>query len=348
VDLTMTAAEIARFLNGRLVGDGAVVVKGLAKIEEATPHDLSFVANVKYVRYLEETQAAVVLVSRGSKPTSRTTIEVEDPYVDFLRLLELFHPKASWLKPGVDPSAVVDPTAVIGEDVTVGAHSYIGPRVRLGNQTAVYPLAVLAADVSIGEHCEIHSHVSIREGARLGNRVVIHDGAVIGSDGFGFAPTETGYRKVPQLGIVVIEDDVEIGANTTIDRATLGDTLIGKGTKLDNLIQVAHNVTIGSNTVIAAQTGISGSAKIGNDCRLGGQVGLAGHLRVADRAQIAAQSGVGGDVPAGETVSGSPSRPHALWKRIEASLTRLPDLFKRVRALESAVFGTKSREKADV
>jgi UDP-3-O-[3-hydroxymyristoyl] glucosamine N-acyltransferase len=343
----MTTAEVARFLNGRLIGRDDTVISGLAKIEEAGPHDLSFVANVKYVRYLETTQAGAVLVAPGARETSRTLIEVADPYVDFLRLLELFNPRKPWLEVGVHPTAVVAPDAMIGAGVTVGAFSYIGARSRIGAGSVVYPNTVIAADVTVGEQCEIHSRVSVREGVRLGNRVVLQDGAVIGSDGFGFAPSGEGYRKVPQLGTVVIEDDVEIGANTTIDRATLGETVIGSGTKLDNQIQVAHNVTIGSHTVIAAQTGVSGSTKIGSYCRFGGQIGVVGHIEIGDHVQVAARAGVGHDVLAGEVVAGSPSRPHSLWRRIEASLTRLPELFKRVRALEASVYGDQDKDKAD-
>ena len=344
----MTTAEVARYLNGKLIGDADTVISGLAKIEEAGPHDLSFVANAKYVRFLETTGAGAILVAPGERVTTRTVIEVADPYVDFLRMLEMFHPRSPWLESGIHPSAVIAPDAVLADGVAVGALSFIGPRCRVGAGTQIYPQAAIAADVEIGERCEIHARVSIREGVRIGNRVVIQDGAVVGSDGFGFAPAPDGYRKIPQLGTVVIEDDVEIGANTTIDRATLGETLIGRGTKLDNLIQVAHNVVIGSHTVVAAQTGISGSAKVGSFCRIGGQVGMAGHLQIGDKVQLGAQSGVSGDIAEGEIYSGAPARPHGLWKRIEASLTRLPDLFRRVRALEAKAFGEDGNQgKAD-
>jgi UDP-3-O-[3-hydroxymyristoyl] glucosamine N-acyltransferase len=334
----MTTAEIASFLNGKLSGSGDVVIHGVAKIEEAGPQELTFVANPRYVKYLDTTGAGAVLVGPGVTYNRGVLIEVADPYAGFLLLLEHFHPVVSWLARGVHPTAVVDPTAVIGADVSIGAYGYVGPRSSIGRGTRIYPHAVISADVSVGEGCEIHSHVTVRERVILGDRVVIQDGAVIGSDGFGFAPTPEGYRKIPQLGRVIIANDVEVGANTTVDRATLGETVIGKGTKLDNLIQVAHNVTIGSDTVIAALTGISGSAKIGDRCRIGGQVGVVGHLRVGDDVQIGAQSGVAGDVADHGIVSGSPARSHALWKRIEAALSWLPDLLRRVRKLETAVF----------
>jgi UDP-3-O-[3-hydroxymyristoyl] glucosamine N-acyltransferase len=334
---SMTAAEIARFLGGKLIGDGGVRISGVAKIEEAGPGDLSFVANVKYARFLSETRAGAVLVAPGARESAATLIEVADPYVDFLRLLERFHPQQPWLEPGIHPSAVIAPDAVLGKDVTVGALCYVGPRSLIGDGTTIFPHVVIGADVVIGSDCQIHSQASVREGARLGDRVIIHDGVVVGSDGFGFGFQDGTYRKIPQMGIVRIEDDVEIGANTAIDRATLGETVIRRGTKLDNLIQVAHNVVIGSDTVIAAQTGVSGSAIVGDHCRIGGQVGITGHLRIGNEVQIGAQSGLAGDVADGEIFSGSPARPHGLWKRIEACLTHLPELVKRVRALEETI-----------
>jgi UDP-3-O-[3-hydroxymyristoyl] glucosamine N-acyltransferase len=347
VDSKMTTAEIARVVNGRLVGNGGVIIRGLAKIEDAGPEDLSFIANPRYVRFLETTRAGAVLVVPNLADANRTVIEVADPYLEFLRLLEMFHPRIQWLEPGIHPSSVVSPTAILGVDVSVGAFSYVGAGAVIGAGTRIFPQVVISAGVQVGERCEIHSHVSLREGVRLGARVVVQDGVVIGADGFGFAPEGDHYRKIPQLGIVSIGDDVEIGANTTVDRATLGETTIGAGTKLDNLIQVAHNAVVGSNTVIAAQTGISGSTRIGDNCRVGGQVGMIGHLRIGDRVNIGAQSGVGDDVPDGETVSGSPARQHGLWKRIEASLSRLPDLFKRVRRIEAAVFGDETKGKTE-
>lgn len=348
MDLSMSAAEVAAFLGGTLVGDPNVVVRGVSKIEDAAPGDVSFIANAKYVRYLNTTAAGIVLVAPGTydrETCSRTVIEIADPYHGFLRLLERYYPRQLWLAAGIDSTAVISPDAVVAADATIGAFVFIGPRCCIGSRTTIYPHVVMAADVRIGEECEIHSHVSLREGVRVGNRVIIQNGAVIGSDGFGFALREAEYEKVPQMGTVVIEDDVEIGANTTIDRATLGQTVIGRGTKLDNLIQVAHNVKIGSHTGIAAQAGISGSTKIGDRCQIGGQAGMVGHLRVGNDVKIAAQSGVGSDVADGEIVAGSPARPLTVWRRLEASLSRLPGLFHRVRDLETAVFGKDTRGK---
>lgn len=338
MSLAMTTAEIAAFLHGKLTGAGDVVIQGVAKIEQAGPQELTFLSNPRYAKYLDTTAAGAVLVAQGVSSARMAVIEVEDPYAGFLLLLEHFHPLQPWLPKGVHPTAVIEPSAVVAEDVSVGAYCYVGPRSVIGRGTRIYPHAVIGADVTVGADCEIHSHVSVREGVVLGDRVVIQDGAIIGSDGFGFAPTPAGYRKIPQRGRVVIAENVEVGANTTIDRATLGETVIGRGTKLDNLIQIAHNVTIGSDTVIAALTGISGSAKIGDRCRIGGQVGIVGHLAVGDDVMIGAKSGIAGDVESQTVVSGSPARPHALWKRIEAALNRLPELLRRVRKLESAVF----------
>lgn len=338
----MTVGEIAQRLGGIARGELNRTITNVAKIEIAGPEDLAFIANVKYVRYLDTARAGAVLVAPGlADDVLQTVIEVPDPYLAFMQMLEYFHPREIWLIKGIHPTAVVEPDANISADASIGAFCYIGPRSTVGAGSSLYPHVVLGADVVVGEQCEIHSRVTLREGVRLGNRVIIQDGAVLGSDGFGFAQCEGGYLKIPQRGTVTIADDVEIGANTTIDRATLGETVIGRGTKLDNLIQVAHNVMIGSHTVIAAQTGISGSAKVGDFCRIGGQVGIVGHLTIEDRVMIGAQSGVGGGVSAGEVVSGSPARSHSLWKRIEASLTHLPDLFRRVRQLEAAVFDSK-------
>ncbi|MDD5087261.1 MAG: UDP-3-O-(3-hydroxymyristoyl)glucosamine N-acyltransferase [bacterium] len=344
----MSAAEIAAFLGGTLVGNPDVVIRGVSKIEDACSSDASFIANVKYARFLNATAAGVVLVAPGSydrETCERTVIEVADPYHGFLRLLEKYHPKLTWLAPGIDSTAVISPDAVVAGDATIGAFVFIGPRCRVGSRTTIHPHVVLAADVCIGADCEIHSHVSLREGVRVGDRVIIQNGAVIGSDGFGFAMSGDEYRKVPQMGTVVIEDDVEIGANTTVDRATLGHTAIGRGTKLDNLIQVAHNVTIGSHTGIAAQTGISGSTKIGDRCQIGGQAGLVGHLRVGNDVKIAAQSGIGSDIADGQIMAGSPARPLTAWRRLEGSLSRLPALLQRVRDIEAVVFGKDAQGK---
>jgi UDP-3-O-[3-hydroxymyristoyl] glucosamine N-acyltransferase len=345
VGITLTAGDIAERVGGKLVGDSAALISGVAKIEEAGSGDLTFVANPRYARYLAQTKAGAILVKPGHGGEHGTLIEVADPYAQFLRMLEVFHPRDVWIEAGVHPTAVIHPTASVAENVTVGAFGYVGARSRIGAGSVLYPHVTIAADVVVGEQCEVHSFVSIRERVKVGNRVIVQDGAIIGTDGFGFVPDAGAYRKIPHMGTVTIGDDVEIGANTTIDRATLGETVIGAGTKLDNLIQIAHNVAVGKHTVIAAQTGVSGSSRIGDHCQIGGQVGIIGHLRLGDRVQIGAQSGVAGDVADGDIVSGSPARPHSLWKRIEVLVTRLPELVRRIRVLEAEVLGKKTNEK---
>jgi UDP-3-O-[3-hydroxymyristoyl] glucosamine N-acyltransferase len=330
----MTVGEIAELLHGKVIGNSQAAIRGLAKIEEAGPDDLTFIANPKYAKYLEESRAGVILVNSSLTPSDGTVIVVDDPYLCFVKLLEIFYPEVREVEIGIHPSAAVDNTAELGEGVAVGACCVIESGARIGAETVLYPHAFVGCNVVIGDHCTIHSHASLRCGVRLGNHVVIQNGAVIGSDGFGFAAEMEKFRKIPQVGIVVIEDDVEIGANTTIDRATIGQTLIRRGTKIDNLCQIAHNVTIGRHCVIAAQTGIAGSTSIGDHCQMGGQVGMVGHLKIGDGAMFGAQSGVSNNVASGSIVSGSPSRPIAAWRRIEASLNRLPDLLKRVREIE--------------
>jgi UDP-3-O-[3-hydroxymyristoyl] glucosamine N-acyltransferase len=330
----MTVGEIAELLHGKVIGDSQVSIRGLAKIEEACPEDLTFIANPKYAKYLEESGAGVILINPSLTPSDRTAIVVDDPYLCFVKLLEIFYPEVREVEVGVHASAVVSSSAELGERVAVGACCVIESGARVGDDTVLFPHTYVGRNAVIGDHCTIHSHVSLGRGVQLGSRVVIQNGAVIGSDGFGFAAEQNRFRKIPQVGIVVIEDDVEIGANTTIDRATIGRTLICCGTKIDNLCQIAHNVTIGRHCVIAAQTGIAGSTSIGDHCQFGGQVGMVGHLKIGEGAMFGAQSGVSNNVAAGSIVSGSPSKPIALWRRIEASLNRLPDLLKRVREIE--------------
>jgi len=337
VPASMTTKEIADLLAGTLSGDPDLVIRGLAGIEHAGPEDLTFVANPKYAKHLQNCRAGAVLVGPGIRRDGGTQIEVENPYLGFVRLLETFYPDEREVRCGIHPTASVSPGAELADDVAVGAMCTIDDGARIGAGTTICPHVHVSRDVRVGAGCLIHSNVSLRRGVRLGDRVVIQNGAVIGSDGFGFAEEEKGFRKIPQVGIVILEDDVEIGANTTIDRATMGVTLIKRGTKIDNLCQIAHNVVIGENCVIAAQTGIAGSTTIGDGCRCGGQVGIVGHLKIGDGAMFGAQSGVSNDVAAGTIVSGSPARPIGKWRRIEAALSRLPELVRRVRHLERRI-----------
>lgn len=339
----MKLSDIGKMVGGDIEGDGNTVIERLAKIEDASDGSITFLANPKYTKYLVSTRASAILVARGvdykelrERKHPITLVRVDDPYAAFAKLIDLFHPPASGLPTGIHPSAVVPKSVVVGKDVAIGAHVVIGERCRIGDGAVVWHNVVLGENVEVGERSVIYPNVTIREQCKVGKRVIIHSGTVVGSDGFGFAPKADGtYEKIQQRGNVVIEDDVEIGANCAIDRATIGETRIKRGTKLDNLIQVAHNVIIGENTVIAAQTGISGSTKIGNNCIIAGQVGFVGHIEIADRTTIAAQSGVHKSVKEpGKTFFGYPALEHHERLRIEAALRQLPELLTTVRELQ--------------
>jgi UDP-3-O-[3-hydroxymyristoyl] glucosamine N-acyltransferase len=305
----------------------------VAGIESAGPGDLSFVANPKYASHLRTTRASAVIVAPQLE-TPLPALLSDNPYLAFARAVALLHPEPRPAS-GVDASARVDPTATLGEGVHVGALAVVGPRVRVGARSVLHPHVVLYEDVSIGEDCRLHSGVQVREGCRLGDRVVVQNGAVIGSDGFGFAKDAAGrYEKIPQRGIVVVEDDVEIGALSAIDRAALGQTRIGRGSKLDNLVQVGHSVSIGEDSVLAGQVGIAGSSVVGSRVTLAGQVGVAGHLTIGDGVVASAQTGIPSDVPAGAFVSGYPAIDNRAWLRSSAVFAKLPELLKRVRELE--------------
>ncbi|MCK5571445.1 MAG: UDP-3-O-(3-hydroxymyristoyl)glucosamine N-acyltransferase [Bacteroidetes bacterium] len=345
----MKLRDIVDLLDAEVESQGRIdeldIVR-VAKIEEAREGDITFLANPRYERFLYTTLASALIVGKGVTLPEHSDgrpgpvlIRVVDPYVSFLRVLLAFHPPRDPLPEGVHPSAVVHPSARTGEDVRIGAHAVVGENCLLGNNVMICENVVLGEGVHVGDHTLIYPNVSVRDGSRIGVRVIIQPGAVIGSDGFGFAPKPDGtYEKIPQLGIVVIEDDVEIGANTTIDRATMGETHVKRGAKLDNLVQVAHNVVIGENTVVAAQTGISGSAKIGKNCVIAGQVGLVGHIEIADKTTIAAQSGVHKSISrSGETWFGYPAHPHRQSLRMQGALTQLPDLLVAVRELQKKV-----------
>ncbi len=333
-------SDIAAEFGGRVVGDDGVEISGVAKIEEAQEGEITFLANPKYTKFLNETKASAVIVPLDVTEAGDTPlIQAENPYFAFLKTVVLFHPPQPLIAKGIHPTAVIGEETEIGQDVSAGPYVVIGRRCRVGSGTVLMPGVVVGDDVRIGSDCVLHARVSIREKVILGNRVVIHDGTVVGSDGFGFAPEGGKYHKIPQVGTVVIEDDVEIGASTTIDRATLGETRIKRGAKLDNLIQVAHNCSIGEDTVIAAQAGLSGSTHIGSHVKIGGQVGFAGHLSVGDGAMVGAQSGIHKSVPSGQMVFGYPAKPHSEEFRIQAALRRLPQLLKEVKDLKQRIQG---------
>jgi UDP-3-O-[3-hydroxymyristoyl] glucosamine N-acyltransferase len=329
--------EVAQRLGCALRGDGGVEVRRVAGIESAGPGDLSFVANPKYLAHLRTTRASAVIVAPQVETTLPSLLS-DNPYLAFARAVALLHPEPR-PAPGVDLSARVDPTASLGEGVHVGALAVVGARAKVGARSVLHPHVVLYPDAEIGEDCRLHSGVHVREGCRLGHRVVVQNGAVIGSDGFGFAKDASGrYEKIPQRGVVVVEDDVEIGALTAIDRAALGETRVGRGSKLDNLVQVGHSVTIGEDSVLAGQVGIAGSSVIGSRVTLAGQVGVAGHLTIGDDVVASAQTGIPSDVAKGAFVSGYPAIDNRAWLKASAVFARLPELLKRVRQLERRLF----------
>jgi UDP-3-O-[3-hydroxymyristoyl] glucosamine N-acyltransferase len=336
--MRMKLSEIARNVGGEIIGNGEAEITGVAKIEEARQGEITFLANPKYAKFLETSNASAVIVPMDiTDAGGKFLIRTKNPYYAFLQIVSLFHPSKPLIEKGIHKTAIIGEETDLGNDLSIGPYVVIGRRCRIGDGTVFLPGVVVGDDVIVGEGCTLHARVCLRERVVIGNRVIFHNGAVVGSDGFGFAPEEGRYYKIPQIGTVVIEDDVEIGANTTIDRATLGETRIKRGAKLDNLIQVGHNCTVGEDTVIAAQTGLSGSTHIGKGVRVGGQVGFAGHLNVGDAAAIGAQSGVSKSIPAGTTVFGYPARPHAEEFRIMVAQRRLPQVLKEMKELKERI-----------
>ena len=341
--MQFTAQQIAALVGGVIEGDPDARIGSLARIEEAGNGSLSFIANPKYEEYLYSTRATVLIINESMKvsgPVSPTLIRVKDAYSSLAFLLEKYNELvARDGKRGVEQPSFVAPTALVGADGYIGAFAYIGDNVVIGERVSIYPGCYVGDNVVIGADTILYPGVRIYKGTRIGSRVVIHAGTVIGSDGFGFAPQKDGtYRKVPQIGHVEIADDVEIGANTTIDRATMGATVVRRGVKLDNLIQVAHNVEIGENTVIAAQTGVSGSTKVGRNCMIGGQVGMVGHIQIADGTRINAQSGLSKSVTSKDTaLNGSPAFDYKSSLKSQAIFRNLPGLQQRLLQLEETV-----------
>lgn len=334
-----TAAELAALLGGTVEGDASRRIHTVAKIEEAGEGSLAFLANPKYEEYLYQTQASAVLVRRDLElkdSVAATLIRVDDPYTAFTKILEEAGRRQAMAISGIEQPSHVDPRATLGENCYVGAFAYIGPGCRIGSNVKIYPQAYIGPGTVLGDDTIVYSGAKIYHQTQIGSRCIVHANAVIGADGFGHAPQPDGsYRKIPQLGIVVLEDDVEVGANTTIDRATMGETRIGQGTKLDNLIQIAHNVEVGQHVVIAAQAGISGSTKIGDFSQIGGQVGLSGHIKIAARTRIGAQSGIMSSIEEdGQTLLGAPAMDSKAFFKMNVLMRNLPEMEARLRVLE--------------
>ena len=337
--MEFSAKQIAQFVQGVIEGDENATVNTFAKIEDGKPGAISFLSNPKYTHYIYDTESSIVLVDKSvelEKPTKATLIKVDNAYECVAKLLQLYEsmkPK----KTGIDSLAFISPSAKIGENVYIGAFAYIGANVVIGDGCQIYPNVVICENAKVGNDCLFYPNVTIYHDCHIGNRVTLHAGSVVGSDGFGFAPSENGYDKIPQIGIVTIEDDVEIGANTCIDRSTMGSTYVRKGVKLDNLVQIAHNTDIGANTVMSAQVGIAGSTKVGQWCMFGGQVGIAGHITIGNKVFLGAQSGVPSSLKDNQTLIGTPPMEKLPYFKSQAIFQKLPDLYKQIQKLQKEV-----------
>lgn len=338
--MEFSAKQIAEYLGGTVEGNENATVQTFAKIEEGVAGAISFLANPQYAHYLYETASSIVLVNKDFQPEQEvktTLIRVENAYEAIARLLTLYQSTIQ-KRTGIHPRAVVAETAQVGENVYIGPNAYIGEHAVIGKNCQIYAGAVIEERATIGDDCTIYPNASVYHDCKVGNRVILHSGCVIGADGFGFAPAADGYEKIPQIGIVTIEDDVEIGANTCVDRATMGSTYVRKGVKLDNLVQVAHNCDVGSHTVMSAQVGVAGSTKIGQWCMFGGQVGIAGHAVIGDRVLSGAQAGIAGSIRKGNvTVQGSPAIDAKNFMRSSVGFKYLPNLQADVNRLKKEV-----------
>lgn len=337
--MEFSAKQIAEYIHGVIIGDENATVHTFAKIEEGIPGALSFLSNPKYTHYIYETQSSIILVNKDFEPEQKinaTLIKVDNAYESLAKLMTLYEmsqPK----KKGIDPLASIAIGAKIGKDVYIGPFACIEEGAEIGDNTYIHPHATIGCNAKIGANTILYPHVTIYHDCRIGNNCILHAGAVIGADGFGFAPSPEGYEKIPQIGIVILEDNVEIGANTCIDRATMGATVIHKGVKLDNLIQLAHNVEVGSHTVMASQVGVAGSAKIGEWCMFGGQVGVAGHIKVGDHVSVGAQSGIPGNTKSGSTLMGYPAIDPKQFARSSAIYKKLPEMYTELGRLQKEI-----------
>ena len=334
--MTCTLGELAALVGGELKGPPDLEISGIAPVDRATPRDITFIAQKRYARLAEESRAGAFIVSPEWSHLPRPLIIVPHPYLAYaLAAAHLAPPRRRW--PGISPQAFLGREVALGEDVSIAPLAFIGDKVKLGDRVTIMAGCVIGDEAQIGANTLLHPNVTVLERCRVGERVIIHSGTVIGSDGFGFVPEGGRHRKIPQLGTVVIEDEVEIGANCAIDRGALGETRIGRGTKIDNLVHLAHNVTVGENSLLVAQVGIAGSVKLGKGVVLGGQVGLVGHIELGDGVKVGAQSGLTRSVPPGQVFMGSPAGPHAETLKIWALTRRLPEIFQRLIKLEQQI-----------
>ena len=337
--MEFTAQQIAELIKGRVEGDKDAKVSSFAKIEEGHEGAISFLSNKKYLHYIYETKSSVVLVDESlalEKNVNCTLIRVKSAYEAVAQLLQLYESMKP-RKRGISDLAFIDPTATIGEDCYIGPFAYVGPKCVIGDNSIIHPHAALGDNVIVGKNTEIHSNAVIYHDCKVGNRCILHPGCVIGADGFGFAPSENGYDKIPQIGIVTIEDDVEIGANTCVDRSTMGSTFIRNGVKLDNLVQIAHNTDIGANTVMSSQVGVAGSTKVGEWCMFGGQVGISGHITIGNKVMLGAQSGVPGSIKDGQQLIGTPPMEMRSYFKSQAIFRRLPEMYNEINKLRKEI-----------
>lgn len=337
--MEFSAKQIAEYIQGVIEGDENATVHTFAKIEEDIPGAISFLSNPKYTHYIYDTQSSIVLVNKDFAPEKEvkaTLIRVDNAYESLAKLLNLYEmskPK----KTGVDPLAYIAPTAKIGQNVYIAPFACVADGAEVGDNTVLHPHATVGTSAKVGSDCILYPHATVYHDCRVGNHCILHAGSVIGADGFGFAPSPEGYEKIPQIGIVILEDNVEVGANTCIDRATMGATIIRKGVKLDNLIQIAHNVEVGSHTVMASQVGIAGSTKVGEWCMFGGQTGLAGHIKIGNKVNLGAQSGVPGSIKDGQNLIGTPPMELKAYFKSSAVFRKLPDMYHELNSLKKEI-----------